>query len=238
MAATPISEPTVATPDTPASDDTDRTPRRVRLPSLRRGRGTDTTLFDQDDGAARPVRRIALPLLRRGRIFEAPPFEPTPLVAVGAPARESSSRVEATHRLEGFELRSVAGIALQFYASTFAVLAIGVVLVWIGVSMLGIIGRVEEFMRSIGFRGFRFAGFEVVVGSILLCVAAVAFLTVMTVLAAAFLNLLGRHERGVRVRLVPISRATTLDEPSNGNGNGNGNGGGHTNANGKANGTG
>ena len=64
--------------------------------------------------------------------------------------------------------------------------------------MLGIVGRVEEFMRSIGFRGFRFAGFEVVVGSILLCVAAVAFLTVMTVLAAAFLNLLGGHERGVR----------------------------------------
>jgi hypothetical protein len=52
----------------------------------------------------------------------------------------------------------------------------------------------------------------------------VAFLTVMTVLAAAFYNLLGRPDRGVKISLAPLMPAAVEASASNGNGNGNGNG--------------
>jgi hypothetical protein len=190
---------------------------------------------EADDGSARWARRLAvrlpvrLPLriparlpLRRGRTLETAPFDPNATHTGDAPAPQSGWRLEPTHRLAGFELRSVASTALLYYACAFAVLALGVVLVWFGASMFGIVGRVEEFMRSIGFRGFHFAGFEVIAGGILLCVAAVAFLTVMTVLAAAFYNLLGRPERGVKLCLAPIPSTVAVEAPSLRDGNGNG----------------
>jgi hypothetical protein len=137
-------------------------------------------------------------------------------------------RVEPTHRVEGFELRSVARASLRYYAGAFAALALAVVLACVGASAVGAVSRVEHFMRSIGFRGFHFAGFEVILGGVLLCVAGVVFFTVMTVLAAAFYNLPGRAKAGVGIRLEPISAAPASEpfappgHPPNGNGNGNG----------------
>jgi hypothetical protein len=137
--------------------------------------------------------------------------------------------VEPTHRLEGFELRSVALASLRYYTGAFAALALAVVLAWVGASAAGAVDRVEHFMRSIGFRGFHFTALEVIFGGVLLCIAGVAFFTVMTVLAAAFYNLPGRPKAGVGIRLAPISAAPTSESseppgnPPNGNGQDNGN---------------
>lgn len=205
---------------------------------------------DPEAGSARWARRLQLRLplrvplrvpSRRRRSLETAPFDPEAAHAVDTPAPAVGWHLEPTHRLAGFELRSVASTALLYYACAFVVLALGVVLVWTGANLLGVVGRVEEFMRSIGFRGFHFAGFEIIVGGVLLCVAAVAFLTVMTVLAAAFYNLLGRPDRGVKLRLAPLEAVTTTAPASsahNGNGNGNGNGDGNGNGNGNGDGNG
>jgi hypothetical protein len=190
------------------------------------------------------LRRIRRLSLRRGRVFDTSPFVPEPATAPAAEIEtampRAGLRVHPTHRLEGFELRSVTRAALRYYACAFAALSVGVTLLWFGASMLGIVGRIEEFMRSIGFRGFHFAGFAVIVGGILLSVAAVAFLTVMTVLAAAFYNLLVQPDRGVGVRLAAIPPvAVEPPSPQSGttNGNGNGNGARKAKTNGNGNGT-
>jgi len=222
---------------------TDRPLRAIPLPLVRR-RALTTSLFDPTqstpipnapavDGNDQALRRTRLPVLRRNRSLETAAFDPKPSPTVETPTPHIGWQVEPTHRLEGFELRSVTRAALRYYACAFAVLAISVVIVWLGASMLGIVGRIEGFMRSIGFRGFQFAGFQVIVGGILLCIAGVAFLTVMTVLAAMFFNLLGRSECGVGIRLVPISPVPVAAEaPKNGNGNGHRNGNGQSNGNG------
>jgi len=199
---------------------------------------------DAEDGSARWARRLPLRLpsrlplrlpLRRGRSLETGPFDPEAAHTVDTLAPATGGHVEPTHRLAGFELRSVASTALVYYACVFVVLTLGVVLVWGGANLLGVVGRVEAFMRSIGFRGFHFAGFDIIVGGVLLCVAAVAFLTVMTVLAAAFYNLLGRPDRGVKLRLEPIEPVTVAEASSPHTGNGNN---GHSNgSNGHSNGT-
>ena len=190
---------------------------------------------DAKDGSARWARRASLRLplrlkLRRGRSLETVPFEPESAPAVDAPAPQLGRHLEPTHRLEGFDLRSVASTALLYYACAFVVLSLGVVLVWVGASVFGVVGHVEDFMRSIGFRDFHVAGFKIIMGAVLVCVAVVTFLTVMTVLAAAFYNLLGRPNRGLRLRLTPIVAeeiADALAAPAS-----NGNGSAHTNGNG------
>src|SRR5688572_1138264 len=158
---------------------------------------------DTTAGSARWARRLPVRLpripLRRGRSLDTTPLDPAPSQVVDAPALQAATRLEPTHRLAGFDLRSVASTALLYYSCVFVVLALGVVMLWVVTHLLGVVGRVEEFMRSIGFRGFHIAGFQIIMGGVLLCVAAVAFLTVMTVLAAAFYNLLGRPDRGVKL---------------------------------------
>jgi hypothetical protein len=190
---------------------------------------------DTDEGSSRWARRrpLALPLRlprplprRRRRALVTEEFDPASTDVVYTSPAPKSGHLEPTHRLEGFELRSVASTALLYYGCAFLVLTLGVVLVWFGASMFGVVGRVEEFMRSIGFRDFRFAGFKVITGGVLLSVAAVAFLTVMTVLGAAFYNLLGRPHRGVKLRLTPIAPEHNVEALPHGNGNGSGNGNG------------
>jgi hypothetical protein len=137
----------------------------------------------------------------------------TPTDATSPGTRAIGWRVEPTHRVEGFELQSVARASVRYYAGAFAALALAVALIWVGASAAGAVDRVEHFMRTIGFRGFHFTGVEVIFGGVLLCIAGVAFFTVMTVLAAAFYNLPGRPKAGVGIRLAPITSTPTI-EPS------------------------
>jgi hypothetical protein len=180
---------------------------------------TSTKVNTSDVAATRPRLR---PRLRRftapnGEAHDiAPPRRRVPrprlLIRTSATA-PAGRRVEPTHRLEGLELRSVAGVALLYYSCIFGVLTLGTAIMWLGVSQLGLVGSVEAFMRDIGFRGFHISGIEVIAGGALLSAAAVTFLAVVTVVAAAFYNIIGRPGRGIAVRFAPITPAQA-DDPT------------------------
>jgi len=104
------------------------------------------------------------------------------------------------HHVDAIDLRSLGVVAGLFYLTAFLVLALGVAAVWLFAAGLGLISQVEDFMRSIGFRGFRLVGPEVILGFVLILASLVVFLTVMTLVAAAFYNFLGMGRRGVRIR--------------------------------------
>ena len=108
------------------------------------------------------------------------------------------------HHVDAIDLRSLGVVAGLFYLTAFLVLALAVVAVWLFAASLGLISQVEDFMRSIGFRGFRLVGPEVILGFVLILGALVVFLTVMTLVAAAFYNLLGTGRRGVRIRTTVV----------------------------------
>ncbi len=110
----------------------------------------------------------------------------------------------SVHHVDAVDLRSLGVVSGLFYFTAFLVLALAIAGVWLLAAGLGLISQLEEFMRSIGFRGFRLVGPEVVLGFVLLLGALVVFLTVMTLIAGAFYNLLGSSRRGVRVRLSPV----------------------------------
>ncbi len=119
------------------------------------------------------------------------------------------------HHVDAVDLRSLGVVAGLFYLTAFLVLALAVVAVWIFAASLGLISQVEDFMRSIGFRGFRLVGPEVILGFVLILGALVVFLTVMTLVAAAFYNLLGTGRRGVRIRTSVVHPDPTVaDEPA------------------------
>jgi hypothetical protein len=116
------------------------------------------------------------------------------------------------HHVDAIDLRSLGVVAGLFYLTAFLVLALAIVGVWLFAAALGLISQLEDFMRSIGFRGFRLVGPEVIIGFVLILAALVVFLTVMTLVAAAFYNLLGTGRRGVRIRTSPV-RPDELREP-------------------------
>jgi hypothetical protein len=118
-------------------------------------------------------------------------------VPVDAPPTGDGSTL---HHLDAVELKSLGFVAVLFYATAFFVLALAITAVWLFAAALGLISQVEDFMRSVGFRGFRLVGPEVVLGFVLLLLAVVLFLTVMTLIAGAFYNLLGTGKNGIRVR--------------------------------------
>jgi hypothetical protein len=122
------------------------------------------------------------------------------------------------HHVDSVDLRSLGVVAGLFYLTAFLVLALAVVAVWLFAASLGLISQVEDFMRSIGFRGFRLVGPEVILGFVLILGALVVFLTVMTLVAAAFYNLLGTGRRGVRIRTSVVhpqpARAEQEAEPA------------------------
>ena len=123
---------------------------------------------DPDAGSARWARRRLvmrppIPRRRRGRrALETAPFDAKSNGAGHTGGSQSNGGHAPTHRLEGFDLRSVASTALLYYGCVFVVLTLGVMTVWFGASMFGVVGRVEEFMRGIGFRAFRFDGVAVI----------------------------------------------------------------------------
>jgi hypothetical protein len=122
------------------------------------------------------------------------------------------------HHLDAVDLRSLGLVAALFYFTAFLVLALAIVGVWLFAAGLGLISQVEDFMRSVGFRGFHLVGPEVILGFVLILAALVVFLTVMTLVAGAFYNLLGTTRHGVRVRtsVVPprVQPAAAEDEPA------------------------
>ena len=108
------------------------------------------------------------------------------------------------HHVDAVELRSLGVVAGLFYFTAFLVLALAVAGVYLFAASLGLISQVEDFMRSVGFRGFKFVGPEVILGFVLILAALVVFLTVMTLVGGAFYNLLGTGKHGVRFRTTVV----------------------------------
>ena len=114
--------------------------------------------------------------------------------------RDDGDDRSTIHHVDAVELRSLGVVAGLFYLTAFLVLALAIAGVWLFAASLGLISQVEDFMRSVGFRGFKLVGPEVILGFILVLAALVAFLTVMTLVAGAFYNLLGTGKHGIRFR--------------------------------------
>ena len=113
---------------------------------------------------------------------------------VRAPTTRPSSR----RHIDTIDLRSLAVFAALFYGASVAALSGALLLVWVVASIAGIVARFEEFMRSIGFRGFHVLSPELLLGGVVLAVAFALFLTVMSVLAGAVYNVLARSGHAVQ----------------------------------------
>jgi transmembrane protein DUF3566 len=158
------------------------------------------------------AKRISEPLSAAATTLPgvAPPASTAaPTAAESRVASELEALVVApTHQLDGIELRSLAGFAALFYGVAFMALAAGLAVVWVIAWAAGLVGKFEEFMRSIGFRDFQIVGPKLIFGGLLLALALIVFLTVMTVLAGALYNAMANTGRAVRVR---VSAAPLVD---------------------------
>jgi hypothetical protein len=158
---------------------------------------------------------LTLPRVRRRRDGEesatwAPVTLPAPdtidggetvptMESVEVPAAVTTRRV--VRRVDGVGMGSVVKLALLFYGCVFASLAGGVLIIWTAISAMGYVGRFEEFMRSIGFRGFEVSSGNVVFGLIGVAGALTLLATFLTVAVACAYNIAGRGGHGLVLRM-------------------------------------
>jgi hypothetical protein len=145
---------------------------------------------------------LTLPRVRRRTDREEPEtWVPHP---VPTSAAVESTPVTTTQpivrRVDGVGIRSVIELALIFYGCVFASLAGGVLLIWGAISTMGYVDRFEDFMRSIGFRGFEVSSGDVILGLIGVAGALTLLATFLTVLIAGAYNLVGHAGHGLVVR--------------------------------------
>ena len=145
---------------------------------------------------------LTLPRVRRRRDGEDPanwvPLSvPTSADIESAPMTATQTIVR---RVDGVGIRSVIELALIFYGCVFASLAAGVLLIWSAISTMGYVDRFEDFMRSIGFRGFEVSSGDVILGLIGVAGALTLLATLLTVMIAGAYNLVGRTGHGLVVR--------------------------------------
>ena len=123
--------------------------------------------------------------------------------------------------VQGFDLRSVTTFATRFYGCVIAAFTVGLVVLWVLASLIGLVSAFESFMRGIGFSGFSFVSLQFFFGICLLALAFEALMVAMTVVSAALYNVLAHRYGGVRMFVSDTSvapHATVLA----GNGNGHG----------------
>jgi uncharacterized membrane protein YgcG len=120
------------------------------------------------------------------------------LAADAAPRTEM--RDADVRRIDHVDLRPIAKIAATYYLCVLAVVLVASVLFWLFASMIGIVGSIEGFVRDVGFSGFHFVSVQLFLGLIILGLAWVGVMTVLTVLAGAFYNLLAEQLGGITVR--------------------------------------
>jgi hypothetical protein len=119
-----------------------------------------------------------------------------------------AARRRLERRVDSVGLASVAELALVFYGFVFASIAGGVLIVWTAISSFGYVHRFENFMRSIGFRGFTMSTGDVVFGLIAVAGTLILLATILTLLAACAYNVVGATGHGLVLR---ISEPIALD---------------------------
>lgn len=99
----------------------------------------------------------------------------------------------------GFRLESVRRFAMRLFGCVLSMLVLGAVILWVLMSMVGVVGAFEKFMRGIGFSGFHVLSIQFVFGLVLIAAAFSAFVAAMTVVVAGLYNVLAAHSGGVEV---------------------------------------
>ena len=97
---------------------------------------------------------------------------------------------------------SVARVSVCLYLCAATALLVAAAALWAVASAFGVVGEVEGFMDDLGFEGFQFISGTLFRAGVLIGLAAVAILTVVTVLAAALYNLFSDLVGGVEITLV------------------------------------
>jgi transmembrane protein DUF3566 len=93
---------------------------------------------------------------------------------------------------------SVLKVSIFFYLSMVIVLLIGAIILWSLAQSSGAVGKIEKFMRDLGFTEFRFRGDQIfkvtLIGGIILMIAGTVFTTIMAFLYNLISDLVGGIE--------------------------------------------
>jgi hypothetical protein len=146
---------------------------------------------------------LTLPRTRRREDADDATWLPVTVPATDGVAAAHAARAarRMVMRVEGVGIFSVAKLALLFFGCIFACIAGGVLLVWTAISTLGYVERFEDFMRSIGFRGFEVSSGDVVLGLIGVAGALTLLGTILTVMVACAYNAVGHVGHGLVLRM-------------------------------------
>lgn len=99
------------------------------------------------------------------------------------------------------EAGSVLKLSLAFYVCAWAVLVVAGILLWIAAEMTGVVTNIEQFMRDIGFAGFRFRAGLLLSAGALGGLVLVGAGTIANMLAAMLFNLLSDVVGGIKVTI-------------------------------------
>jgi hypothetical protein len=146
---------------------------------------------------------LTLPRVRRRDTGEGDTEKWAPVAAPTSDAVETTAVAtqRVLRRVDGVEIWSVVKLALLFYGCVFACLCGGVLMVWTAISTLGYVDRFEEFMRSIGFRGFEVSSGDVVFGLVGVAGSLTLLASFLTVVVAYAYNLVAGVGHGLVLRM-------------------------------------
>lgn len=160
-----------------------------------------------------PLRR------KRGDVPDTPalpepvqPEEPRPeagepRVAPDVVAADPSSDAETEitiARVDAVDVRTLMSLALNCTLVATLVAAIGATLLWIFATAIGVVGRAESFMESIGFRDFHVSALQVILGTVLVVGGIALVVATAAVVAGAAYNVFALHGHGLQVRVANL----------------------------------
>jgi len=100
------------------------------------------------------------------------------------------------------DLWTVTKLSLCFYVSAMFVTLVAVVALWAIADAAGIIGSIEKFLGDLlSAKDFKFLSAQVLRGAILIALVIVAFLVVITVVAASFFNIFAELFGGLEMTI-------------------------------------
>ena len=117
----------------------------------------------------------------------------------------SRSRNERTYRqiVRKIDVWSVLKMSLCFYTAAMLVTIVASVVCWYAASAVGIIKNLEKFLGTVfEIKNFTFISFEVLQGVLVIGIIFVAFMTILSVMAAALYNVFAEAVGGVEIKIV------------------------------------
>jgi transmembrane protein DUF3566 len=97
---------------------------------------------------------------------------------------------------------SVLKVSVLFFLSLVVVLLVGAVILWSVAQSAGAVGKIEQFMQSLGFDNFKFQGGQIfkvcLFGGLVLCVVGTAFAVILAFLYNLISDLVG----GIEIQVI------------------------------------